>query len=281
MLCISPALAKVAARVKGTVRTPEGKPMEGVQVVLIYSVDQGKVALITDKNGRWSTVSLRPGEWLIGFNAEGYRPQTVKVLLSAIKQNKDIDIAMIPIPKAPTAEADGLYNEKKYDKALAEYQKVLKSKPDLDKARERIGLCYYRLGKLPQAISAFEEVLQKDAGNQDALVNLTAIHLEKGDLEKGLAYFNKLDAGSVKDHTIFYNIGILLFGKGEMAKAAVNFKKCIELNPDYAKGHYQLALTLLNQGDMENSKKHFETVIRLAPDSQEAGQSKDMLKALQ
>lgn len=280
LLSTSPMAAKVAARIKGTVRTPDGKLMEGVNVILIYSVDKEQQELLTDENGKWATVNLRPGEWTIGFIAEGYRPQNVKVLLSAIKRNKDIDIAMIPIPKHPLSKGNDLYQEKKYGKALAAYQKALKTNPALKHALEKIALCQYRLGKTDDALNTLADALAKEPGSKHILTNLTAIHLEKGNLEEGLKYFGQLDEKSITDHTIFYNIGILLFNKGKMDDAIKRFKKCIDVNPDYAKGHYQLALALLNQGDMTNAKKHFREVIRLAPDSKEASQSKDMLGAL-
>ncbi|MFQ6083967.1 MAG: tetratricopeptide repeat protein, partial [Candidatus Aminicenantia bacterium] len=262
-----PAYARVWAIVNGTVKTEDGKPIEGAKVILIFSEDGTKYELITDKKGRWMKANVRPGTWTIGIIAKGYEPKNITVFLSAIRRNKPIDIRLTRIPESPLSKGDALYHQKKYNEALQEYQRVLTENQDLYQVYEKIGLCYYRLNDLENAIDAFKLMLDKEPESRNTLINLSAIYLEKGDLEEGMKYFKQLDEESLKDPNIFYNIGILFFKNKQIDMAIDYFNKCLIRDPNYVEGYYQLALANLNKGDMEEAKKNFQKVIELEPES--------------
>ncbi len=250
-------------------------------MILIFSEDGTKFELTTDKKGRWRKASLRSGAWTIGFMAEGYEPKNFNITLSAIKSNPPIDVKLKPIPKSPLIKADALYQQKKYDEALKEYQRVLAENQELYQVYDKIGLCYYRLGDLENGIEAFKLMLEKEPQSQDTLINLSAIYFETGNLEEGMKYFKQLDEKSLDDPSIFYNIGILMFKKHQIDLAIDYLQKCIAMNPKYVNGYYQLALVYLNKGDFEEAKKNLKKVIELAPDSEKAALAKKMLENIE
>jgi tetratricopeptide (TPR) repeat protein len=280
MLCASPVFTKVWARVNGTVKSEDGKPIKGARVILIFSEDGSKHEITTDEQGRWSKVDIRAGAWTIGFMADGYEPKNFNLVLSAIKKNPPIEIKLTPIPEHPIKKGDALYEQKKYAEALGEYQKILAENQDLHQLHDKIGLCYYRLNDLENAIKAFKRMLEKEPESRDTLINLSAIYLQKGDLEQGMKYFNQLDEESFKDHRTFYNIGVLLFNNNQMDLAIEYFEKCLTRNPNYIDGYYQLALAYLNKGDMEGAKKNLEKIIQIAPESEKAALAKEILSGL-
>jgi Tfp pilus assembly protein PilF len=280
VLCSSQVLSQVWARVDGTVKSEDGKPIEGAKIIMIFVQDKGKHEFVTDDKGQWRTVNVRGGTWTIGFMAKGFEPQNLNVVLSVIKKNPTIHIRLAPVKQTMVNTGDKYYEQGKYLEALKEYRKLLMQQPDMFRIHEKIGLCYYRQGDLQKAIVSFKQVLEKDPKAQNVLTNLSAILLEKGYLDEGLKYFKQLDEASVKDHSTFYNIGVLLFKNEKMDLAIQYFKKCVARNPKYANGYYQMALAYLNKGNMENAKKGFLEVIRLEPDSENGKQSKNMLEAL-
>jgi Tfp pilus assembly protein PilF len=279
IICSSPAFTAVWARVNGSVKTEDGKPIEGARVILIFS-DGAKEELTTDKKGNWSKVDLRPGQWTIGVMADGYKPDNVVVVLSAIKKNPPVDIKLALIPEPPLSKGDNLYRQKKYAEALKEYQRVLAENPDLYQVHDKIGLCYHRLNDLDNAVKAFKLMLEKDPGSRSTLINISAIYLEKGNLEEGMKYVEQLDEESIKDPKTFYNIGVILFNKNRMDTAVDYFKKCVARDPNYVDGYYQLALAYLNKGDMEKAKINLQKVIQLAPGSEKAALAKEMVSGL-
>ncbi len=270
--------SKVFAMAHGTVKSKDGKPIEGARILLIFSEDGAKYELKSDNKGRWRKANLPPGAYTIGFIADGYEPQNINVMLSAIHENEPVDIRLVPIPVSPLSQGDLLYGQQKYEEALQEYRRVLSENQSLDEAYERIGLCYYRLGDLDKAIEIFQKVLERAPQSRDVLINLSSIYFEKGNLDEGLKYFNQLDEKSLTDPNLFYNVGALLFKNNQTELASRYFKKCVELDPNFVNGYYQLGLVNLNKGDTEEAKRNFEKVIALAPESENAAISKKILE---
>ena len=278
LICMIFVFTQTFAAASGTVKSKDGKPIEGVQVILIFSEDGTKYELITDNKGRWRKMNLRPGTWTLGFLSDGYEPKNLNVELSAIKKNPPVDVQLNPLPESPVAQGDALYAEQKFDEALQEYQRVLAEHPDLAQLYGKIGLCYYRLNDYDNAVEYFKRMLEKEPQSQDSLINLSAIYFEQGNLDEGMKYFQQLDKKILTDSTLFYNIGILFFKNNQIALAIEYLSKSLELDPKYVEAYYQMGLACLNKGDMEKAKVSFAKVIELAPESEKAAQAKNLLE---
>jgi tetratricopeptide (TPR) repeat protein len=266
------------ATASGTVKSKEEKPIEGVQVILIFSEDGTKYELLTDSKGRWRKMNLRPGTWTIGFLSDGHEPKNLNVELSALKKNPPIDVQLDPLPESPFAEGDALYAEQKFDEALQEYQRILTEHSDLTQLYDKIGLCYYRLNEYDKAVEFFKRMLEKEPESQDTLINLSAIYFEQGNLNEGMKYFQLLDKSTLTDSTLFYNIGILFFKNNQIDLAIEHLSKSLELDPKYVDAYYQMGLASLNRGDKEKAKASFAKVIELDPESEKAAQAKNLLE---
>ncbi len=266
------------ATASGTVKSKDGKPIEGVQVILIFSEDGTKYELVTDNKGRWRKMNLRPGTWTLGFLSDGYEPINLNVELSAIQKNPPVDVQLDPIPESPFAQGDALYAEQKFDEALQEYQRVRVEHSDLVQLYGKIGLCYYRLNDYDNAVEYFKRMLEKEPQSQDSLINLSAIYFEQGNLDEGMKYFQLLDKNTLTDSTLFYNIGILFFKNNQIELAIEYLSKSLELDPRYVDAYYQMGLASLNKGDKEKAKASFTKVIELAPESEKAAQAKNLLE---
>ena len=72
MLWAPPAFSQVYARVKGSVSSEKGIPIEGARIILIFSEDGAKIELTTDEKGEWKLANLRAGTWTIGIIVDGY-----------------------------------------------------------------------------------------------------------------------------------------------------------------------------------------------------------------
>jgi len=277
-LGLGASLSEVFAVAQGTVKSKDGRPIEGARIILVFSEGGAKHELVSGRKGGWRKANLPPGAYTIGFLADGFEPQNIKVTLSALRQNEPIDIRLAPIPLSPLSQGDKLYGQQKYEEALQEYRRVLAENPTLDQAYRRIGLCLYRLGELDPAIEFFQKALEKEPRSQDVLINLSSILFEKGLLEDGLKYFHQLEEDSLTDPNLLYNVGVLLFKNSQPEQAAGYIKKALERDANFVNGYYQLGLIHLNMGDMEGARRDFEKVIELAPESDQAGLSKKLLE---
>lgn len=275
-----PIFSQVFAMVSGTVKSKDGQPIAGAKVIFVLSEDGSKHELTTDSKGKWRKANLKAGTWTMGFMADGYEPQNITVNLSAIKENKPIDIWLTPIPVSALKTGDDLYLQQKYAEALQEYEKALAQNPDLYEAYEKIGLCHLRLNDAEKAIENFKRVLEHNPQSPEVLINLSAIYFEKGDLEEGMKYFKLMDEKSLNDPSLFFNIGVLLFKGNQVDLAAEYLKKGLELDPNSVNGYYQLGLVNLNKGNLEEAKRSFKKVIELAPGSEKAELAKKILEGI-
>jgi Tfp pilus assembly protein PilF len=271
--------AKVWARVNGTVIADDGKPIEGVKVILV-SADGEKMETTSDAKGNWRLLNVRPGPWSIGFLVKGFEPQNYNIELSAVKDNPPVKVTLARTPDSPFLAADALYKEQKYQEALQEYQKIIDAQPQVVEAYARIGLCYYRLDDLDKALDFFLKALEKTPVMPDVLINLGAIYLQKGDLENGVKYIKQLDEKSITDPSLFYNIGVLFFKEGHADLAIEYLQKCLALDANSLEAHYQLGLAHLNNGNKDEAKKSFLKVIELKPESEQAAFARKIVEEI-
>jgi tetratricopeptide (TPR) repeat protein len=267
------------AIVQGTVKSKDGKPIEGA-IVILQNADGAKYEYLTDKNGKWIAANIEPGDWKLVVGADGYQPQTMSASFSSVRRNEPLNIKLEPVPKSPVAKADSLYNEGKYKEAIDEYKKVLSQNPDMLQIYEKIGIAYYKMKDLDNAINTLKELLEKKPDSKNAIFNLSAIYIEKNNLEEALKYFKMIDEASISDPDLFYNFGLLSFKNDKIDEAISFFEKCILRDDKYYEAYYQLGLAYTNKGDLEKAKINFQKVIEIKPDSEEAAFAKSMLESM-
>ena len=283
------------ARLEGTLKDPNGKPVAGATVKLTCVKYGGEFEVKSDAKGKWVAGGIRGGDWNIDITAQGFAPKQLADQISEIIPNKPIDIVLQPDPHAMAvaestaqrqealtvlSKGNSLYDEGKYAESLAEFQAILAKSPDLYIVNVNIANCYYKLNQPDKAIETLNAVLEKDPANTDVMTRLGNIYAEQGNLEKALEYFGKIDQSTIKDPTAFYNIGVLLYNKQKVPEALGYFQKAVAVDPNYADGYYQIGLCYVNQGDMAKAKEAFNKFLQLAPDSPNAPIVQSILKSM-
>ncbi len=83
---------------------------------------------------------------------------------------------------------------KQYDKAIRQFEKVLKAKPDLSAARRNIGVCYEMMGNYPKALSYYEDVIKRDSmSSRTVYYRAGEASLKSGKPDQALIYFGKFE----------------------------------------------------------------------------------------
>lgn len=275
-------------RITGVVLAEDGNPIPNVKVIFEHSRYGAKFERSTDKNGKWVAANIRGGAWNIDFIAKGYEPKQISTTVSEVIRAKPIEIRLKKTEKRIVSKkvsellvkGNELYNQRKYQEALEEYQNILKEHPELRLINKNIGNCYYELGDYDSAIKYYERVLEKEPGSEEILINLGNIYLEKGELEKGLSYFKKIDEEAITNPITFYNIGTSFFNKGEIDKSIEYYNRAITLDPDFSDVYYQLGLCYLNITEKEKAKENLNKFLELAPDSDKETTVREILKYL-
>lgn len=146
---------------------------------------------------------------------------------------------------------------KKYDDAVATYQKVLQLNPDDANAHTNLGSVYANMGKTDLAKAEFQKAAQLDP--------------------KGAA-------------KAYFNLGVTYYNNAKMDDAASAFKKATELDANYANAYFFLGQSLLGKATYDPSGKvipapgtveAYQTYLKLEPKGSNAAAAQSVLQNLE
>ena len=150
----------------------------------------------TDERGRFSMIGLRPGQWKFVAQAPGHSATVFEMpVRSAGASNPPITftlrkagIIMGPLGNVPARDlqadlnaADALYDQQKWDEAIAAYRAIGAKAPALSVVNLQVGAAYRAKKDYPSAIAAYNELLKVDPGNEKAKIAIAKTQIEMGD----------------------------------------------------------------------------------------------------
>lgn len=277
-------------RVKGSVVDEKGNPVAGAKITARHQGSNKIFNAVTNKKGQWSILGLASGVWSFAVEKEGYLPANVDANVSQLSKNPPINFKIIPAPKGGLiadseskqilTNAQQLADQKKYDEAIAEFQKFLENNPSLYQIHFNIGECYFEREEYDKAIEQYEKFLEKDPETPVVLSRTAEALIKKGDLEKALPYFEKILEKQPDNPFSYYNIAEIYFNAGKPENAVEFYQKATSLKPDWDKPIIKLAYTHMNLNQIEKAVQYFEQYLELSPEGEEAAIAKEFLKQL-
>lgn len=283
---------KGKGRIRGFVLRENGEPIADAKITLTHIQLQATLNINTNEKGWFLAAWIKGGSWHVDVEAEGYVPIKLSYEVSEIIPNPAMEIILkktektvvkedlVEIVQGLILEGNELFEQKKYEEAVAKFKEIVEKVPELYQINLNIGNCYYEMGDYDSAISCYKAVLEKEPENKDALVSLGNVYLEKGELEKGMELFNKLSDEDATSPITLYNIAALFFNKGELETAVRYYEQALSLDQNMADAYYQSGLCYLNLNKKEKAKESFLKYLELKPDSDKADQVKAFLEYL-
>jgi predicted TPR repeat methyltransferase len=291
------ALAQTG-RVGGTVKDEAGQPIKGATITAENpDASPSSFTATTDDKGRFSIIGLKTGTWTFSAQAPGYATETGRLPVQTIgSPNPPLTFTLkkggggAPTGalgglaakdlQAELAAADALYNQQKWDEAVAAYRAIMAKAPSLGVINLQIAAAYRNKKDYDSAIAAYNELLKADPNNDKAIVGIGMTNLEKGDLKAAEETLTKAAQNPRPTREVYYNLGEVKFAKGATDEAAGWYQKAVDLDPSWGKPLFKLALVQLNKGDKEATIKALEKVIATDPMSPEAAQAKQVIEQL-
>lgn len=150
-----------------------------------------------------------------------------------------------PLP-SPTAEASGaeipewqarlelarlLSYQKRYQEALAEYEKVLKAKPDLTSARMEMAKVLAWKGEPDKAL-AFFQGMEGQGLDDEARIALADIYVVRKEYSKAEPLYEAFLAKHPTDHAVRLRLADLLTWAKQYDRAIGQFEKILAARPD-------------------------------------------------
>jgi tetratricopeptide (TPR) repeat protein len=152
--------------------------------------------------------------------------------------------------EAQQLEAEAFESQGNWDKATAQYQKILEQNPKSPGVHYRLGRVL--LSKTPPdsegAKKEFEQELAIDPNNASAEFMLGETARQAGQWDDAASHFSKaskLDEGFVE---AYLALGMSLNSSGKFADAIAPLQKYVKVQPGDPAGHYQLATAYARTG---------------------------------
>ncbi len=159
--------------------------------------------------------------------------------------------------QAEELEAEAFESQGNWDKAAAQYKKILEQDPGA------LGI-HYRLGRIslsaspPQPDEAkkeFEQELKTDPKNASAEFMLGEVSRQAGQWDDAARHFSrasKLDEGFVE---AYLALGMSLNSAGKFSEALVSLESYVKMQPGDPAGHYQLATAYARTGRKQEAER--------------------------
>lgn len=291
-------------RLKGYVLDTEKNPLKDVKVTIEYKEYNRTIETTTDEEGKFLFGGLGVGVIQIIAEKPGYIKGGLGLKVSGVNKNPEQHIILKKFEEVKEVakdqkndllrgkytKAEAMFQERKFDQALALYQDFLNERPDLYKIRINIANCYLEMQRYDEAVTELNGVLEKikaenpeTKGNVEVakiLATLGDIYMRRNDLKKAEGYFKQSIEISPDDHALAYNVAEILFAAGKTDDAIKYYDMAIQINPKWPKSYMQRGYAYLNKGDIKKAIASFKQYLELAPDAPEADGVREVIKSL-
>ncbi len=300
LFVFSTVWAGPTGRVRGTVRGPDGKPLEKVTITFVSTGEvPQKYTATTNAKGEYIHIGISPGPYRITPSKEGYTPVEYAYIDATIGLSDKpfvADFKMAPVAAQSTMEQKAveepdqikeaklgvtLLNEGKVDEAIAAFNKALAIDPDLASAHYNLGIAYEKKDQPEEARKHFQETIRIKPGFGEAYQALGDSLMVAKKFQEASAILSKAAELMPESYAAVYNLGVSYSNSGKYAEAEGAYRKATQISPNEPIAHYQLAMSLLGQSKNAEARSEFQKYLELNPNAADKQEVLDLIKTLE
>ncbi|MBS1817145.1 MAG: tetratricopeptide repeat protein [Acidobacteria bacterium] len=282
-------------RVSGVVRDDAGQPLKGATIIAESPAIGQSFTSITDDKGRFNFLGLRSGDWRLIAQARGYSPEAGMLTVRSGGQNPPVAFnlkhsgvaffgALAGVTgrdlQADLAAADALYEQHRWDEAIAAYRAVLGKVPVITSLNLQIGAAYRNKKDYDNAIAAYNALLKSEPANERARLEIAMTELQRGNLSAADAALVGPASRPDASRELCFGMGEIKLAASEPDAAAMWFERAAKADPYWAKPLLQLGQAALRKGDNAEAERLLTRAIQVDPTAPEAGAAKTTLESL-
>lgn len=234
---------------KAAVLPPEPKEKK----VNIPKTDELRTAARTD----YEAITEKPAA--VGEETSTYKIPSKQIAISESRERKQLEQERFHLQLASAS-----HKNKQFQKALQEYQRVLKLNPSNNQARNNLGLVYKDMGDLDRAATEYMQLIAREPNNAKAYHNLGTIYYLQGRFPEAVQEFRKALAIDGNNVESYVNLALAYKRQGLTGEAAQVFEHVLSIDTQLAEAHYNLALLMEEMGDVSNALLHFQKFVDLS-----------------
>ena len=145
------------------------------------------------------------------------------------------------------AEAESFFAARQYDRAEADYLKILKSDADNPLVLGNLAAIELQEGKLDTAEKHIQAAVAQDPNDAFNLATLGYLKFKQDKYDEALDALSRAAKLDPENPEIQNYLGVTLSNKGLRSQAEAALRKAIGLNPNYADAQYNLAVIYISQ----------------------------------
>src|SRR5271166_393774 len=313
-MCVVPVWAQGTGGVKGVVKEPGGKPMEGATVELVDPDTGRKYDLKTNAKGEFSSIGIAAGTYDVSLLKDGKlldkfnkvpvapgEPRVVNFDLSqrqgagvSEEQKKQAEVVQKHNEKvrslnASLAQAKQLEAAGNFDEAVTVLQQATQVDPNQDLVWFSLGDAQRGAKKYPEAIESYQKAIAIKSTVGAYHNTLAEAYAKSGQNDKAVQeYTAAAELEPANAATYYFNEGAIFTNTGKVDEAVAAFDKAIQADPTKAAAYYWKGINLLakatTKGDKmvapEGTAQAFNKYLELDPNGQYADAAKQLLASI-
>ena len=301
----SPALAQSTGMVRGAVKDPTGKPIEGAKVNIDAEASNRHFETKSDKKGEFIQIGLPPGAYKVSAEKDKVSSTVVPVTVRIAAGNPLTLVLGGGGPGGPSPEVaaksaamkkafeEGVTASRagNHDAAITAFQGAAELNPNCFDCYYNIGFSESAKKDYDKAEAAYKKAIELKADYSEAYNGLANLYNAQRKFDLAAAASAKAmelsgsGAGAAGGGNAdqMFNQGVILWNGGKIPEAKKQFEGAVAANPNHAEAHFQLGMTLVNEGTpaaLASAATEFETYLKLAPAGPNAATAKAVLGSL-
>jgi len=149
------------------------------------------------------------------------------------------------------------FREKKYDLAIAEFEKALKIDPNLAEGYYGLGYAYCSKNQCEASLAYFQKAIELSPNYVDAYNGMAYAYNILGKYDDTIKYYLKTLQLKADNLDALNGLGYAYASIGKYQDAVDYFKKAIKINPEYAPTYSGLGVLYYSLGQFLDAKENF------------------------
>jgi tetratricopeptide (TPR) repeat protein len=212
---------------------------------------------------------------------EAAKLEAARKAFEALKIQVEQAVSLVDAGQAAQRSGDDVLARQKYDEAIAAYNALIETHPDIPELHFNLGIVYKYKQEWNLAAASFLKAAELKPQMIEAYSAASGAYMNIGQADKALEILTKGTEAHPDNPKLLFLLAVVSYNAAEYDKAGPLFAKVKETDPSNPEPHYYLGMIAVTQNKTAECVSHLEKYISMNPsNAQNLQAAKDVLGAL-